>query len=132
MASELTNTQIKEFKKTLMDRLDVVLEETREILKKSDSEQYAELTGRVHDLQEESVADLLVDLNLADIDRHVDEVRAIEAALLRIADLSYGTCTDCNNPIQLERLKAQPTASRCFSCQDKYEHTHIQTGHHSL
>lgn len=125
MPTALNDQDRSEFKQKLDARLAEVLEDTRQILLKSDDEQYIELAGRVHDIEEESVADLLVDLNLADIDRHVAEVRDIEAALLRIADLSYGECTDCGEPIALARLQVYPTAKRCITCQQRYEETHL-------
>lgn len=34
-------------------------------------------------------------------------------ALARLEDGSYGFCTECQQPIPLERLEAQPTATRC-------------------
>ena len=39
----------------------------------------------VRDLEDESFADLIVDLSLAEIDRDLEELRAIDVALLRIA-----------------------------------------------
>ena len=44
------------------------------------------------------------------------EIRAIDAALGRIADGSYGTCVNCGDPIGEERLDAVPQAPRCRSC----------------
>jgi DnaK suppressor protein len=132
MASNLTAHQITQFKQTLLSRSKTLLEEIRQELLKSDNEHYQELAGAVHDLEEESVADLLVDLELADIDRHVEEIRGIEAALLRIARGSYGICLECKGPIELERLNINPAAERCVDCQDQYEKTHAGAGHHSL
>ena len=95
MASNLTAHQITQFKQSLLSRSRNLREEIRQELLKQDNEHYQELAGTVHDLEEESVADLLVDLDLAEIDRHVEEFRSIEAALLRIAHGSYGICIDC-------------------------------------
>ncbi|SDY78130.1 transcriptional regulator, TraR/DksA family [Jannaschia faecimaris] len=44
------------------------------------------------------------------------EIRAIDAALKRIEDGSYGTCAKCGNPIAAERLEAVPTAALCRTC----------------
>jgi len=65
---------------------------------------------------EEALADLLVDIELASVDRHVQEIRDIDAALMRIAEGSYGKCCDCQDPIIIERLEAYPTARRCIAC----------------
>jgi RNA polymerase-binding protein DksA len=40
----------------------------------------------------------------------------IDAALARIEDGTYGTCTNCGKEIAVERLEAQPWASLCIDC----------------
>ena len=40
----------------------------------------------------------------------------IDAALARIEDGTYGTCTNCGNEIPVERLEAYPWASLCIDC----------------
>ena len=62
--------------------------------------------------------DLLIGLE----ERESAELVAIEAALQRIADGSYGLCVDCGVSIATARLHANPTALRCVGCQDKVEH----------
>ena len=44
-------------------------------------------------------------------------------ALERIADGSYGACSDCGLEIGFERLKVEPGALRCIECQRVYEKT---------
>ncbi|NIP84967.1 MAG: TraR/DksA family transcriptional regulator [Planctomycetales bacterium] len=41
---------------------------------------------------------------------------AIESALERIEDRSYGTCEDCNKAIKRTRLKAIPYTTLCITC----------------
>ena len=50
-------------------------------------------------------------------------LNAIEAALQRVADGSYGQCTDCGVNIPLARLQATPEAVRCIACQEMVERT---------
>ncbi|MBS1214798.1 MAG: transcriptional regulator, TraR/DksA family, partial [Proteobacteria bacterium] len=95
MTVELTEHQINGFKKRLNDRFAEVRREIAAELLSADEEQYGELAGRVHDFGDESLADLLVDLELASIDRHIQEIRDIDAALMRIAQGGYGECSDC-------------------------------------
>jgi DnaK suppressor protein len=52
-------------------------------------------------------------------------LRAIDAALLRIALGTYGTCSDCERPIEAPRLEAAPHAERCLDCQTLHERTHF-------
>jgi RNA polymerase-binding transcription factor DksA len=41
----------------------------------------------------------------------------VRAALASIKDGTYGTCTDCTQPIGRARLAARPFAIRCVACQ---------------
>ena len=67
-------------------------------------------------------ADAERDLSIALEERESAELVAIDAALKRIADGSYGLCVDCGVSIATARLHANPTALRCVGCQDKAEH----------
>lgn len=128
MSEGPTTAQIREFQDLLERRREALLDKVRGELLQSGDEQYLELAGRVHDLADEGSAALLVDLNLASIDQHVEQLRDIDAALSRIAAQSYGICEDCGAPISPARLEAYPTARRCHQCQQVYERTHIQKG----
>ena len=44
------------------------------------------------------------------------EVRQIHAALDRIEDGTYGTCSSCGEPISNKRLEAVPYAVTCIVC----------------
>ncbi len=90
-------------------------------------EPYSALSGEAHDAADEATADVLVDLNLADIHRDIGEMRDIQEALQRLSAGSYGTCADCGEAIPFARLSAAPTASRCQPCQTRYEHQHVRT-----
>lgn len=67
-------------------------------------------------------ADAERDLSIAMEERESAELVAIDEALKRIADGSYGLCVDCGVSIATARLHANPTALRCVGCQDKAEH----------
>ena len=67
-------------------------------------------------------ADAERDLSIALEERESAELVAIDEALKRIADGSYGLCVDCGVSIATARLHANPTALRCVGCQDKAEH----------
>jgi DnaK suppressor protein len=56
-----------------------------------------------------------------EIDRALDDnaeraLAAIEAALGRIEDGTYGLCTNCGKPISPGRLEARPYAGHCLEC----------------
>lgn len=70
--------------------------------------------------QNESQRDLAMTMD----ERETAELAAIDAALARIADGSYGQCSSCGVDIPTARLHANPAALRCVTCQDKLEHAH--------
>jgi RNA polymerase-binding protein DksA len=43
-------------------------------------------------------------------------IKEIDAALARIEDGTYGTCTNCGKEISVGRLEAYPWASLCIDC----------------
>jgi DnaK suppressor protein len=117
----LTRHHVEDFRKVLERRFLEVREEIRQVLLASDEQSYIDIADRVGDREDSSVADLLVDVMLADVDRLVAEIRDIDAALLRIAAGGYGVCTDCGEEIEVPRLEAWPTAKRCRPCQARHE-----------
>ena len=128
----LTQHQINEFRNILEHRYQDVREDIREALLRTDDESYIEIAGQVRDMENSSVADLLVDVALADIDRQVEEIRDIDAALLRIANGDYGVCADCGEFIDVRRLEAYPTAKRCRPCQTSHENRSAAPHRNSL
>jgi len=58
------------------------------------------------------------DLAIRNVDRDSTLLRHVKAALLRVHDGSFGTCTDCESAISPKRLAAVPWATRCIKCQD--------------
>jgi len=132
MSHSLNARQIDELRATMTTRASQLREEIRQTLLKSDQEQYAMIADEVRDLEDESFADLMVDVNLAEIDRDLEELRLIDGAMRRMHDGNYGDCTECDSPIELARLRAAPFASRCFECQSAFERTHFQNIGHTL
>lgn len=132
MTHQLLPEQSATLKATLRQRFDALLAEVREDLLKSDDDRAAMLADRVRDVGDESLADLIVDLDLADTDRDLEELRDVEAALARIDLGTYGMCVQCGGPIPLDRLTAFPTAKRCQPCQAMHEKTFVQKTKASL
>jgi RNA polymerase-binding protein DksA len=56
-----------------------------------------------------------LDYTLEENSEHV--LAAIDAALKRIEEGTYGTCTNCDKQIAEERLEALPWATLCIECQ---------------
>lgn len=132
MNSQLSSTQIYQFKTLLEDQFNKLWEEIGSELNESDKEHFMQIAGEVQDLEDRSFADLITDLNITLIDKHVQETRDINSALIRINKGTFGVCNDCGEPIGYNRLMAYPTAKRCVHCQEVYEKTHAENLHPKL
>lgn len=94
-----SRTKYAKFQSQLKLRQNELRAAIQAALLRSDAETYGELAGHVHDVEEESLADLLNDLNLAEISREVQEVQDIDLALGRINAQTYGVCIQCGEEI---------------------------------
>ena len=120
----LTPKQSEELRKRVEKRRAELIAELREDAARARDEPYSEHAGIAPDTGDESVATLIADLEQADLTRDLDELRAMDAAWQRITDGTYGTCVDCGGDIGSERLKANPAAARCVTCQERHEKTY--------
>ena len=119
MTVSLNLSEVAAFKTELLNLLQQLRAEIDE-----DRQHQAECsatTQDVHDRGEEAntVADLLV--SVESLSRHSEEVAECLEALGRIETGDFGFCVDCSEEIELSRLKACPTASRCIRCQSAFE-----------
>jgi len=124
----LTKQQLAHLSRRLTERHSTLLAEVKAMLVQSGNETYVDIAGRVTDTGDASVADMLADMGAAQIHRHVQELRDIEAAQAQLRAGTYGTCIDCDIDIAYERLMAQPMAKRCVQCQSTRERSYAQEG----
>jgi DnaK suppressor protein len=113
-----------EMKVRLRARAKQLRGEIQSTLERSSDETHVRIAEQARDTEDDSFSNLIVDLNLAEVERDVDELRRIDSALTRFTAGTYGTCVDCGQPIPKERLLAEPTALRDVRCQEMYERTH--------
>ena len=132
MNNQLNDEQIHRLREQLENQFNALWHEIGSELKGSDKERFLQIAGEVHDLEDSSVADLFADLNMTILDKHVQETRDINSALIRIDKGTYSTCSDCGESIDFDRLVAYPTAKRCVRCQNVYEKTHREGNHSRL
>jgi RNA polymerase-binding protein DksA len=55
--------------------------------------------------------------DLALRDHNSQHLEQVEAAIVRLADGTFGACARCGRPIAPERLEALPWAAYCIECQ---------------
>jgi len=128
----LTPRQTEQLQQLITQRQRTLVAEVREDLDKARSEQFGEIAGATPDAGDESDATLIEELDRAELNRDLTELRALEGARARLADGSYGTCVDCGRDIGFERLQVNPGAERCIGCQERHEKTFAGAGRPTL
>ena len=130
--SHLTEDQLSHLKQGLREEHRRLRADLRDELLRTDQEKYSALAGQVHDAGDESVADLLTDVNTAVVSLLIKELREVEAAEERMKENSYGECDECGVEIPYERLLAYPSAMRCITCQEQHERLYAGEGKPTL
>jgi RNA polymerase-binding transcription factor DksA len=120
----LTPEQLAKLRTMIDDRYEALSAEIHQDAARSRDETYGELAGPVTDGGDKATADLISDLDSAELDRDLAELRQFEAAREKLAGGSYGICVDCGEKIDFERLLTQPAALRCVDCQQVHERTY--------
>lgn len=127
--SILSQTQLDQLARKLRADYQALVREVRDELENSGNQHRIDLLNREPgDSGDESLANALADFNLTILDRHIDGMRDIEAALQRIRNGEYGVCVDCGDAVAFPRLMAYPTAKRCIVCQEQREKLYAQEG----
>lgn len=114
-------------KNTLKSLKTWLLERETQLLAEIDSGQKAgeaatsEDMREVNDLEDQASRRERTTMQDAEGQRDRNELADVRAALVRLNDGTYGTCIDCAQPIDLQRLVAMPAAARCMECQTQFE-----------
>ena len=120
----LESTQRKELLELIDCEMARLREEVQESRQTGLDNTYQSMTGESHDDGDQSVADLLTDVEIAELKRDMNAIEALETARGRFMSGVGGVCVDCEEDIAIERLRANPAALRCRNCQEQYEATH--------
>lgn len=118
---EKEKKQRREFLKQAAD----TLQETKKQLLKEMQGRVKEETEGVKD-EGRDTYDLASDerdreINFILNDREREKLHAIDEALQRIKDKTYGICESCEGEIHLGRLKVLPFTRLCVKCQEENE-----------
>ena len=126
----LKQSQFDLLTRQLKEQYQALLHEVREELENTSNQHRIDLlNNEPGDSGDESMANALADFNVATVDRHIRDMRDIEATFERIKQGTFGACIDCGDDIAFNRLQAYPIAKRCLVCQEKREREFVQEGH---
>ncbi len=131
--SHLTKKDRLAIRAALEAQRDHFLHGLKTVMEERGLTQFNAVLGRASgDSADEALAVTLGNLAAARMDHEERTLRALEAAARRLDDADFGQCEDCGNNIPAARLVANPVATRCVACQERYEHTHAGQTHGSL
>jgi DnaK suppressor protein len=111
--------------KTLSKFRKVLLEEKQRLLNNSRVSVINELTLSQDDLPDETdLAASEVNQNLIFKlrDRERQLLIKIDEALARMDEGTFGSCQECEEPIEPRRLEARPVSTLCIACKEREEH----------
>jgi DnaK suppressor protein len=117
----LLEPRLKQQLALLNQRRDAIRAELMSMLSESERLADASAAPQVRDWKDTAFAHQWAGVHSTTIAQLREELHDVGAALARIGDGSYGTCTQCSGPIADERLAVQPAASRCLACQSRAE-----------
>lgn len=119
----MSDKHLSYFKNKLLAWREELLNESRDTLEHLKEENWHE-----PDINDRATVETDAALELRTRDRYRKLISKIDAALLRIADGSYGYCQETGEKIGLKRLDARPIATLSIEAQERhenYEQTHI-------
>jgi DnaK suppressor protein len=111
--------------KTQMKYKKLLLEEKQRILNNSKNALKNELALSPDDLPDETdlaASEINQNLVFKLRDRERQLLSKIDEALARIDEGTFGTCVDCEEPIEVRRLEARPVSDLCIACKERQEH----------
>ena len=110
----MTESEKVELRKALIGQQQHVLADVNRHSKKTGSGVIADETERA-----DKIAENMVEHQLGFSESNLLE--KIEYALDQLDHGTYGICDDCQQEINIERLKAKPSVSLCITCQTAKE-----------
>lgn len=109
--------KLKAYRDKLLERREALFRQVSEA-ELSSRERDAEATQDPADMAANAYAKELL-ISMSGNDRRL--LAMIDEALARVEAGEYGSCVNCDEPVQEKRLEAVPWARHCLRCQDLQE-----------
>lgn len=103
----------------------LLLEERQRIVNNSKNALQNELALSPDDLPDETdlaASEINQNLVFKLRDRERQLLGKIDEALARMEEGTFGTCEECEEPIEPRRLEARPVSTMCIACKERQEH----------
>ncbi len=119
-ATELTDLEIANLKESLLYQKSIILNKSHEF-----KEEQSSITFGADEV-EVATQDIVNNISIHLHERDRTALYAIEKALSKIADRTYGKCESCSDLITARRLQVRPFTALCVNCME--EHESLATG----
>jgi DnaK suppressor protein len=113
--------KLAEVKERLLERKRRLWQEVRDQLKSNIGDGYQEMLATARDEEDQAAVSLLAETQLTLLGPKRQELEAIEEALLRLENGTYGECEACGQPIEPRRLEVMPETPFCRGCMSQKE-----------
>ncbi len=117
----VTPERLAEVKDRLLGRKKLLWQEVKEQLKSSIGDGYQEMLATARDEEDQATVSLLAETSFTLLGPKRQELEAIEEALQRLENGSYGLCEVCGQPIEPRRLEIMPETPLCRGCMTQRE-----------
>ena len=117
----LSPEKLAEVRERLVDRKRRLWLEVKEQLKSTIGDGYQEMLSTARDEEDQATVSLLAETNLSLLGPKRQELEAIEEALMRLDNGSYGECESCGQAIERRRLEVMPETPFCRTCMSQKE-----------
>lgn len=114
-------TRFNRLRKQLIDRKRRMWSDLRDEFFRKLGKEYNTQFDNPHDIEELALIDIIEDMGVAVADIHRQELVALDEAIKKLEDGTYGVCSACAEDIDEERLKVVPFATHCVNCKSKTE-----------
>jgi len=113
--------ELEHFRERLLERKRQLWYDVAESMRDDLKGEYQEQLSTARDDPEKALVDLMGDTDMILLEGRQGELQAIEEALQRIDEGTYGLCTECGERIPPRRLEVMPFAVRCVEDQARQE-----------
>ena len=117
----LTPERQTEVRNRLLDRKKRLWLEVKDQLKSNIGDGYQEMLATARDEEDQATVSLMAETNLTLLGPKRQELEAIEEALQRLENGSYGLCEVCGQSIEPRRLEIMPETPLCRACMSQRE-----------
>ena len=117
----LSREKLEETKERLLERKERLWVEVRQQLRSNIGNGYQEMLATARDEEDQASVSLLAETHLSLLGPKRQELEAIEEALMRLENGTYGLCEVCSQPIEPRRLEIMPETGLCRTCQSHRE-----------